>query len=98
MIKGSLLLKTILAFTTILFQCTIKYQSTFLQNSEKATITLKKIPNQTTNRKFMVRFVKTYFTNDLLKCASSQTNLKGIKDILKKQTLSVIKFAEIKPK
>ena len=46
----------------------------------------------------MVRFVKTYFTNDLLKGASSQTNLKSIKDILKKQTLSVIKFAEIKPK
>ena len=98
MIKGSLLLKTILAFTTILFQCTIKYQSTFLQNSEKATLTLKKIPNQTTNRKFMVPSVKKYFTNDLLKGASSQTNLKSIKGILKKQTLSVIKFAEIKPK
>ena len=43
----------------------------------------------------MVPSVKKYFTNDLLKGASSQTNLKSIKGILKKQTLSVIKFAEI---
>ena len=39
-----------------------------------------------------------FFTNDLFKGALSKTNLKSIKEILKKQTLSLIIFGEIKPK
>ena len=39
-----------------------------------------------------------YFTNDLVKGALSQTNLKSINQILKKKTLSMIKLTEIKPK
>ena len=48
----------------------------------------------------MVPFVMDifFFTNDLFKGALSKTNLKCTKEILKKQTLSVIKFGEIKPK
>ena len=48
----------------------------------------------------MVPFVTDIFfsTNDLFKGALSKTNLISTKEILKKQTLSVIKFGEIKPK
>ena len=43
-------------------------------------------------------YKKIYLTKDLIKGTSSQTNLKSIKAIAEVETLSVIKFAEIKPK
>ena len=110
MIKGSLL-RSLVPFCFIFTKTMLSLYYHFISTYNQIPINLSSKlwkrkanfkENSQSNYKQKIHgafsYKKIYFTNDLLKGASSQTTLKSIKDILKEQTLSTITFAEIKPK